>query len=183
VKQKKEDIDIHTSLQTLTQGYLLDPSILDECIDLSGEVKGHWKKLLTNVEKLDSQELKLRGQELLKLLEENGVTYNVYGDPNGLNRPWLLDTIPFIVSEPEWNLVEKGMQQRAHVLNKILEDLYGERRLLKEGIIPPELIYSHSGFLRPCDNIKLPGKHQLFMYAADLSRGPDGKVWVCIRKS
>jgi uncharacterized circularly permuted ATP-grasp superfamily protein len=70
------------------------------------------------------------------------------------------------------------MKQRAYVLNKILEDIYGERRLLKEKIIPPELIYAHSGFLRPCDQIKLPGENQLILYASDLSRGPDGKVWV-----
>jgi uncharacterized circularly permuted ATP-grasp superfamily protein len=95
-----------------------------------------------------------------------------------LNRPWLLDTIPLIISQSEWQLIEKGMKQRAFVLDKILEDLYGERKLMKEGIIPPELIYAHSGFLRPCDGIRLPGAHQLFLYASDLSRGPDGKVWV-----
>jgi uncharacterized circularly permuted ATP-grasp superfamily protein/uncharacterized alpha-E superfamily protein len=116
--------------------------------------------------------------ELLKLLEENGVTYNVYGDPDGLHRPWLVDTVPLIISAPEWRVLERGMKQRVRVLNLLLEDLYGEKRLLKEGIIPPELIYAHSGFLRPCDNIKLPGKNQLILYAADLSRGPNGKVWV-----
>ena len=84
----------------------------------------------------------------------------------------------FIISKAEWRDLEKGMKQRAYVLNKLLEDLYGDRTLLKEGIIPAELIYSHSGFLRPCDKVKLPGKHQLILYAADLSRGPDGKVWV-----
>lgn len=167
-----------TPLNTWTQGYFSNPAILDELISPQGEVKEHWMRLLTNVENLHYAELKNRQQELLKLLEENGVTYNVYGDPNGLNRPWLLDTIPLVVSGEEWKIVEKGMKQRAYVLNKILEDLYGERRLLKEGIIPPELIYGHSGFLRPCDKIRLPGSHQLFLYAADLSRGPDGKVWV-----
>jgi len=151
---------------------------LDECFDFDGDVKEHWKKLLTNIELLDGEELKGRQQELLKLLKENGVTYNVYGDTDGLNRPWLLDTLPLLISAAEWRITERGMKQRAYVLNKILEDLYGERRLLKEGIIPPELIYAHSGFLRPCDKIKLPGENQLILYAADLSRGPDGKVWV-----
>ncbi len=168
----------NTPLNTWTQGYFSNPSILDEFISPHGEVKEHWKRLLTNVESLDYPELKNRQQELLKLLEENGVTYNVYGDPNGLNRPWVLDTIPLVLSGEEWKVIEKGMKQRAYVLNKIMEDLYGERKLLKEGLIPPELIYGHSGFLRPCDKIRLPGAHQLFLYASDLSRGPDGKVWV-----
>src|SRR5688572_15062815 len=172
------DTNINTSISTWTPGYFSNQALQDECFGLQGEVKEHWKRLLTNVDKFSGEELKNREQELLKLLQENGVTYNVYNDSNGLNRPWLLDSVPVIISKVDWRAVERGMKQRAYVLNKLLEDLYGERTLLKEGIIPPELIYAHSGFLRPCDKIKLPGEHQLIFYAADLSRGPDGKVWV-----
>jgi len=168
----------NTLLETLTKGYFTNRTLLDECFDFEGDVKEHWKKLLNNIELFDGEELKGRQQELLTLLKENGVTYNVYGDTDGLNRPWLLDTMPLLISAAEWRITVRGMKQRAYVLNKILEDIYGERRLLKEKIIPPELIYAHSGFLRPCDKIKLPGENQLILYASDLSRGPDGKVWV-----
>src|SRR5688572_23691309 len=168
----------NTLLETLTKGYFTNRTLLDECFDFEGDVKEHWKKLLNNIELFDGEELKGRQQELLTLLKENGVTYNVYGDTDGLNRPWLLDTLPLLISAAEWRITVRGMKQRAYVLNKILEDIYGERRLLKEKIIPPELIYAHSGFLRPCDKIKLPGENQLILYASDLSRGPDGKVWV-----
>lgn len=167
-----------TTLNSLTAGYLTDQTVLDECFLKNDQAKESWKRLLTNIETLGTAELKNRQQELLKILQENGVTYNVYGDSNGLNRPWLLDAVPLVISAAEWRGVERGMKQRAHVLNKILEDLYGERVLLKKGIIPPELIYSHPGFLRPCDKIKLPGENQLTLYSADLSRGPDGKVWI-----
>lgn len=173
-----DSINTNTPQSTLTSGYFSPNAPIDECFTGNEEVKDHWKRLFTNVNNLQGDELKIRQQELLKLLEENGVTYNVYGDPNGMNRPWLLDTIPFIVEQQEWKLIEKGMRQRAFVLDKMFSDLYGERRLLKEGIIPPELIYGHSGFLRPCDKIKLPADHQLILYAADLSRGPDNKIWV-----
>ncbi len=166
------------SIGNLTEGYFSQQPVLDECFSHTTGAKESWKNLLTNIENLGTHELKIRQQELLKLLQENGVTYNVYGDSNGLNRPWLLDAIPLVVSAVDWRGIESGMQQRAFVLNKILEDLYGERALLKKGIIPPELIYSHPGFLRPCDKIKLPGEHQLTLYSADLSRGPDGKIWV-----
>jgi len=165
------------STNSLTENYFSNQVGLDECFQ-NAEAKDSWKQLLANVESLGTAELKNRQQELLKLLQENGVTYNVYGDTNGLNRPWLLDTIPLVISAAEWRGVERGMKQRAYVLNKVLDDLYGERTLLKKGIIPPELIYAHPGFLRPCDKIKLPGEFQLPLYAADLSRGPDGKVWV-----
>ncbi len=166
------------SLNNLTAGYLSDQKVLDECFNQNEQAKDSWKQLLTNIENLGTAELKNRQQELLKILQENGVTYNVYGDTSGINRPWLLDAVPLVISAAEWRGVERGMKQRAYVLNKLLEDLYGDRVLLKKGIIPPELIYSHPGFLRPCDKIKLPGEFQLTMYSADLSRGPDGKVWV-----
>jgi uncharacterized circularly permuted ATP-grasp superfamily protein len=167
-----------TSINTLSEGYLTDQNTLDECFINNEEAKESWKKLLTNIELLGPNELKIREQELLKLLQENGVTYNVHGDMSGLNRPWLLDAVPLVISGAEWRGVERGIKQRATVLNLLLDDLYGDRILLKKGIIPPELIYSHPGFLRPCDKIKLPGKHQLTIYSADLSRGPDDKVWV-----
>ena len=173
-----DSMKTNTLLETLTKDYFTNRTLLDECFDFEGDVKEHWKKLLTNIELLDTEELKGRQQELLTLLKENGVTYNVYGDTDGLNRPWLLDMLPLLISAAEWRITVRGMKQRAYVLNKILEDIYGERRLLKEKIIPPELIYAHSGFLRPCDKIKLPGENQLILYASDLSRGPDGKVWV-----
>jgi uncharacterized circularly permuted ATP-grasp superfamily protein len=166
------------TLSTWTQGYFGATSLLDEAFKADGTLQDHWKRLFSNAEDLNADELKNRQQELLNLLKENGVTYNIYGDPNGLNRPWQLDTIPMILRGSDWKVVEKGMKQRAYVLDKLLEDLYGERRLLKEGIIPADLIYSSSAFLRPCDKVRLPGPHQLILYAADLSRGPDGKVWL-----
>ena len=126
---------------SLTDGYFADHRALDECFNKNGETREAWKKLLQNIEGLDNAELKNRQQELLKLLQENGVTYNVYGDTNGLNRPWLLDPIPLVISPVDWRSIDRGMKQRAYVFNKLLDDLYGERILLKKGIIPPELIY------------------------------------------
>jgi uncharacterized circularly permuted ATP-grasp superfamily protein/uncharacterized alpha-E superfamily protein len=174
--EKTRQQNIHTN--NITDGYFSNQTALDECFVQPDETRESWKNLLINIDRLGPDELKVRQHELLKLLQENGVTYNIYGDSNGLNRPWLLDTVPLVISAVDWRSLERGMKQRAFVLNKILEDLYGERELLKKGIIPPELIYSHPGFLRPCDKIKLPGERQLTLYSADLSRGPDGKVWV-----
>src|SRR5690349_12498020 len=167
-----------TKVSPWSQGYFGSQPWHDEAFEADGTLRDHWKPLIQNIERLSTDELKTRQQELLNLLKENGVTYNIYGDPNGLNRPWHLDTIPLVLRSGDWKLLEKGMRQRAYVLDKLLQDIYGERRLLKEGIIPPDLIYSNVGFLRPCDGIRLPGPHQLIVYAADLSRGPDGKVWV-----
>ncbi|MBY0424204.1 MAG: circularly permuted type 2 ATP-grasp protein, partial [Cytophagales bacterium] len=71
-----------------------------------------------------------------------------------------------------------GLKQRAELLNLIYKDIYGNQELIKKGLLPMELIYYHSGFLRPTKNVFLPGEHQLVLYAADMSKGPDGRMWI-----
>lgn len=161
-----------------SQGYPLSDNIYDEMLDGTGKVRPHWSALMQALDKLGTVEVALRHKEALKLLRENGVTYNVYGDPDGSNRPWQLDLIPLLISGDEWHGIEAGLLQRAELLNLILADLYGSRELIRKGLLPLELIYNHGGFLRACDQIKLPGQHQLILYAADLARGPDHQMWV-----
>ncbi len=143
-----------------------------------GNIKPHWETLFKTFSNLGDEEMINRNSDTLRLLKENGVTYNIYGDPNGMNRPWKLDNIPFLISKEEWNSIESGLTQRAQLLNLILEDIYGERRLLKKGILPMELVYNHAGFLRPCNGIKQPGKHRLILYSADIAKSTTGKLWV-----
>ncbi len=143
-----------------------------------GKLRPHWSTFFESYDRLGEEEMSNRNADTLRLLKENGVTYNIYGDPNGLNRPWKLDNIPFLISQTEWAHIESGLSQRAQLLNLILEDIYGERNLIKKGILPMELIYNHSGFLRPCCGIRQPGKHQLILYSADIAKSAEGKMWV-----
>ena len=78
----------------------------------------------------------------------------------------------------EWEFIEKGIKQRSEVLNLLLKDIYGERKLIKKGIVPFEVIFSHRGFLRACDQIQYKTAKQLLIHSADLARGPDGRMWV-----
>ena len=89
-----------------------------------------------------------------------------------------MDIIPHIISQSDWQVIEAGLQQRAELLNLILDDIYGSRTLISNGLLPPELIYRHNGFLRQCVGMRLAGKRQLTVYAADLARGPGGRMWV-----
>jgi len=150
----------------------------DEMQDAQRQIRPHWAPLMRALDELGIAEVELRHKEALKLLRENGVTYNVYGDPNGNSRPWQLDPVPLLISGDEWYDIEAGLLQRAELLNLILTDLYGPRELISKGLLPLELIYNHGGFLRACDQVRLPGRHQLILYAADLARGPDQKMWV-----
>jgi uncharacterized circularly permuted ATP-grasp superfamily protein/uncharacterized alpha-E superfamily protein len=164
--------------KTFFNDYLLKKSINDELLTSKMGEKLDWKVLLDNLNKIGPKNLAAKQADIDWLLAENGVTYNVYNDPNGLNRPWNLNVVPFLIHQKEWNEIEKGIQQRSEVLNLILKDLYGERKLLKDGIIPPEVIYAHSGFLRSCNKIQYKHSKNLLVHAADLARAPDGRMWV-----
>jgi uncharacterized circularly permuted ATP-grasp superfamily protein/uncharacterized alpha-E superfamily protein len=139
---------------------------------------GYWKVFFDSFSQLGQDEILNRRQDMMQFLKENGVTYNIYGDPLGVNRPWKLDIIPFLIGKEEWQLIEAGLIQRATLFDLILKDIYGQRVLLKNGLLPMEIIYNHSGFLRQCSGIRLPGKHHLVLYSADMARGADGKIWV-----
>ena len=158
--------------------YLLGEGDYDEMLDSQGQVRPHWCALMQEMQQLGSAEMELRRKEALKLLHENGVTYNVYGDSGSSNRPWQLDPVPLMISGEEWSDIEAGLLQRAELMNMILADLYGPRELTKKNLLPHELVYNHGGFLRACDQIKLHGHHQLVLHGTDLARGPDQKMWV-----
>jgi len=150
----------------------------DEMFTPDLSVKEDWQELLENFKRIGIDGLTQRQNDINWLLEENGVTYNVYNDPNGLNRPWNLNVVPLILQAKEWQKIEKGLKQRAHLLDLVLKDVYGERKLIKEGIVPHEVIYGHRGFLRQCDKIQYKIDKHLLLYAADLARGTDGRMWV-----
>ena len=162
----------------LLQTYRSGLNSYDEILDVKGRVKPHWQALFATLEKLGIDELKTRNQEIIDKLRENGVTYNVYEGVDGLNRPWQLDPIPFLIEQKEWNTIAKGLQQRALLLDLILRDIYGPRNLVRDAIIPAELVFDNVGFSRPCADLILPAPNQLVLYAADMARGPDGQMWI-----
>ena len=141
-------------VESLIENYFEGVSY-DEMFQENKTVKDTWKNLYETLNALGRDELISMQKEIDWNLAENGITYNVYNDPNGLNRPWSLNIVPFIMHKNEWNEIEKGLQQRATLLDLVVKDIYGERELLKSGIIPHEVIFGHRGFLRQCDGIDL----------------------------
>ena len=167
----------------LTQGclatYVADARRYDELLDASGAVRSHWRGLIGQITEHDPRGTARRAVELTRrLIVENGVTYNVYADPQGADRPWALDPLPLMVSAAEWRTIEAGLEQRARLLDAVLADLYGPQRLLAEGLVPSELPFGHPNFLWPCHDIVPKGGHWLTLYAADLARAPDGRWWL-----
>ena len=150
----------------------------DEMLAAAQTPRAHWQRIFEQLSATSPDLLRERSTWLQRQVRENGVTYNVYADPEGADRPWELDMLPLILPAEEWAGIEAAITQRATLLNKVLVDVYGEQRLLAEGLLPPALIYGHAGFLRPCRGTKAPGDVMLHLYAADLARAPDGRWWV-----
>ena len=148
----------------------------DECFGQGGLPRPQWTGMIEAIERLGAARLNARWDEGLRIIREHGVTYNVYGDPQGRDRPWSLDPVPLILSAPEWRSLEAGLIQRSRLLNWVLRDLYlGTQRLIVDGFIPPELVYSNPGFLRPCRGLPVAGQVMLHLYGADLVRSASGQ--------
>jgi uncharacterized circularly permuted ATP-grasp superfamily protein/uncharacterized alpha-E superfamily protein len=123
-------------------------------------------------------ELRRRWEQARALLHEHGVGYDAYGDPHGIARPWNLSPIPVLLGSEEWRRVSEGLAQRARLLDAILADLYGQRKLLVSGDLPAEIAFAQPTFLRPCVGVLSKSKYRMPLYAADLGRHPDGRILV-----
>jgi uncharacterized circularly permuted ATP-grasp superfamily protein/uncharacterized alpha-E superfamily protein len=163
---------------SLARGYASDPGVLDEMIEADGSLRPHWRQFISMLDELGPGELGQRWEQAKRLIHENGVTHNVYGDPSGLDRPWSLDLIPLLIPSEQWNHVSEGLTQRARLLDELLRDLYGPAKSVAEGLLPPELVWANPGFLRPCHGIRLPQNRWLHLYAADLVRDSAGQYEV-----
>ncbi len=137
--------------------------------------RAHWEYLLDSINALGQNGLQDRYKKASRILRDDGATYNLSADPLSA-KTWELDPIPMLIPSDDWGRIESGLIERAELLNLLLKDIYGPRDLIKHSIIPPEIIYGHPGFLRQCQGISIPGEHQLTMHAADMVRGPDGKI-------
>ena len=167
-----------TAIDIGTQYYPTQLGIYDEMYATDNKAFPYWERFMVALETMGTEKLELRRREAQRLLRENGVTYNVYGDSQNLTRPWKLDPVPLLISSEEWAVIEAGLKQRAELLNLILKDIYGQQNLLKKGLLPIELIYGHEGFLRPCVDALHARQRHLTLYSANLARDPKGRMWV-----
>ena len=159
--------------------YVADARRYDELLDESGSVRTHWRPLIDRVAAGDGTSTGRQSLELTRrLIIENGVTYNVYADAQGADRPWGLDPLPLVITADEWRVIESGVAQRAQLLDALLADLYGPQRLLIEGAVPAELTFGHPNFLWACYGLQPQDGNWLHVYAADLARAPDGHWWL-----
>ena len=147
----------------------------------TAEMAPLWQRFFQATGVTGWQDLEARAARVQRRVQEDGATYNVYSE--GMSgetsaRVWPLELLPMLVDADEWQGIERGVIQRAHLLNQTLADVYGERRLLDAGLLPPSLVFAHPQYLRPMHGCQPPGGVHLHVVAFDLARCEDGLWWV-----
>ncbi|UQX09997.1 circularly permuted type 2 ATP-grasp protein [Candidatus Mycobacterium methanotrophicum] len=169
-----------------TPGAVGPVSGYDEFVDAAGNLRPAWTELADAVGERGRAGLDRLRSAVRQLVDNDDITYT--GTDSGIcaaanghqpeSRPWRLDPLPLLVSAADWDALEAGLVQRSRVLDAVLADLYGARRSITEGVLPPEFLFGHPGYIRAATGIEVPGNHQLFMHACDVSRLPDGSFQV-----
>ncbi len=154
-------------------GYQSIAGVYDEALAKSGEVRPHWSYVLSSLQNLTLENLTQRQIKTQRILRDDGATYKPFSDQE---RTWELDTVPFVLDNDTWKVIEAGILQRTELLNLLLKDIYGRQELIHQRVIPPEAVFAHPGFLRPCFGIAPPSEHALLLHAVDMVRTPDNQI-------
>lgn len=149
----------------------------DELIDANGTVRRMWSALSADFAELGGAGLDRLDSRVRRLIDDDGITYLETGPSAEITAPapWRLDPIPLLVAADDWTRLEAGLEQRSRVLDEVLTDVYGPRRTLGSGLLAPEVVFGNRGYVRAAHGITVPGRHQLFLHACDLSRWSDGQ--------
>ena len=137
-----------------------------------------WHQFLDLSEAQTRAALDQRYANLQRQIRDNGVTYNVYADQEGPQRPWSLDLFPLLVDAASWQQIESGVLQRMQLLEALMADVYGPQTFLRDGLLPAALVQGNPGYLRPMHGTQAAGGRHLHVAAFDLARGPDGLWWL-----
>ena len=159
----------------------------DEFVDEAGHIRSAWTELADAVGERGRAGLDQLRSIVSGLVDNDGITYiqidhsvDRAGDAvtNGHGAvspgPWRLDGLPLLISAADWEVLEAGLVQRSRLLDAVLTDLYGPRRSILSGLLPPQLLFGHPGYIRAARGIDIPGRHQLFMHGCDVSRDASG---------
>jgi uncharacterized circularly permuted ATP-grasp superfamily protein len=150
----------------------------DEMFDASGQPRPEARLLLETIESLEDGQL-LRSQRAAeRMLLQMGVTFNVYGDSEGTERIFPFDLVPRIVAAEQWDWIERGLKQRIRALNEFIDDIYHDQKILKDKVIPEEVIRSATFYRPQCRGINPPGRVWCHITGTDLVRHSDGQIYV-----
>lgn len=161
----------------LLQSYLYQPQVWDEMFGNDG-IRSQYKNFVVAIENLPREEMTRKDELAKKLFMSQGITFTVYNSGEGIEKIFPFDVIPRILTHQEWLIIETGIRQRLKALNIFLKDIYHSQFIIKDGIIPAQLVYSCPHFMREMMNVDVP--HDIYTHIAgvDLIRDNDGAFYV-----
>ena len=151
------------------------PDAHDEALSADGEIHEHWRFLLASLAELGADNIHQRQIKMQRILRDDGATYKPYSHQE---RTWQIDPIPMLLDTSTWQSIEMGLLQRTELFNRLFKDIYGPQELIHHGVIPPEAIFSHPGFLRPCFGMPMPAEQALILHAVDMVRTSSNSVCI-----
>lgn len=167
----------HPDRPSILSGYTPLPGVADEMLTADGQIRPVWRNLVEHLEGLGSDNRERGFARGAQYLRDAGVFVRHYGEDKG-PRDWPLSPVPVIQPALDWQMLAKGLAERANLLEAVLSDLYGENRLVAEGHLPAGLIASNPEWLRPLVGVRPASGHFLHFLAFEIGRGPDGGWWV-----
>jgi uncharacterized circularly permuted ATP-grasp superfamily protein len=150
----------------------------DEMFEAGGAPRVAARTLVHLVETMADGELLRRQQSAERALLHMGITFNVYGDSAGTERIFPFDLVPRIVAAEEWTGIEQGLKQRIRALNLFIDDIYHDQKIVRDGVIPAEIISTASCFRQECVGLNPPGGVWCHITGTDLVRDGDGRIYV-----
>lgn len=171
------------AIDALIGDYRPIAGVHDELVDAEGRLRPHWMPFLRGLADLGRTELESRFAGADRYLDDSGVVYRVYGAESEGDRPWPLAHLPVVLSAADWRVLAEGMAQRARLLETVLADLMGPATLVADGTLPAALVAGNPEYLRPLVGVTPVGGRHLHVYAADVSRAPDGRWWVMAERT
>lgn len=154
------------------------PGVADELRDASGAMRPAWKRFAGYFNALPPEDLTRRFARGDRYLRDAGVYYRKYGENDATERAWPLSHVPVLVDEAEWQVISRGLVERADLLEEVVADLYGPAHLVTDGHLPAALVAQSPEWLRPLVGVKPAGGRFLNFVAFEIGRGPDGNWWV-----
>ena len=168
---------VSQTCMSLLDGYSLD-GFFDEMFAPNCEPRTHYQKLAKRIADMSLEDYRSRVQLAELTLINQGITFNVYGDEKGTEKPWPFDLAPRIVPADEWDVIERGLKQRVTALNLFLYDVYHEQKILKDRVVPRDLVVGAAHYRPEFVFADPPGGIYVHICGSDLIRGAGGEYMV-----
>jgi len=158
--------------------YRSPPDAYDECYDQTGKLRPAWREFAKHIDRGGSEQLQQYTEVVDASVQESAIAFGFHGQEREPSRPWQLSTIPLLLQQADWATLADGLSERTVVLEAVLDDLLGAQRLIKERVIPPELLWTNPLFDRAYFDLPKLGGQRLHLTATDVARNEDGSWWI-----